>query len=253
MKVFCLGTTGYHPSSSRHTACYYIPEASLVLDAGTGMHALTSHLRNDPRDSIDIFLSHAHLDHVVGLTFLLDTLAVTSLKRVRLLGQSSKLIAVREHLFSPHLFPLLPEAIEVHALDDESLPFRLECGGQLRWFPLEHPGGSLGLRMDIGGKSLAYVTDTVARPKADYIEQIQGVDLLMHECYFTDRHQALAEKTGHSWLGAVTELVRKLGLKRTALIHLNPLAEEMGELMTLTAEQAQMGMCIPVDGQCLEF
>ncbi|MGN6547595.1 MAG: MBL fold metallo-hydrolase, partial [Aureliella sp.] len=103
MKLHCLGTTGYHPSSTRQTACYYLPELSLVLDAGTGIIGLTNQLRAEPRESLDIFLSHAHLDHIIGLTFLLDTLAVTSLKRVRVLGAAVKLRAVREHLFSEHL------------------------------------------------------------------------------------------------------------------------------------------------------
>lgn len=253
MKVHCLGTTGYHPSPTRHTACYYIPDSSLVLDAGTGMHALTEILRADPRESIDIFLSHAHLDHIVGLTFLLDTFAVTSLKRVRVLGASEKLDAVKTHLFSPHLFPLLPKEIQFQSLEEIPKPVRLDCGTELDWFPLEHPGGSLGLLLRKNGKSLAYVTDTVARPDARYLNRIAGVDLLLHECYFTDAYHALAEKTGHSWLGAVAEVVCKVGVRRTALIHLNPLAEQLGEPMVLSAEHCQLGLCIPNDGDCLEF
>ena len=29
-------------------------------------------------------------------------------------------------------------------------------------------------------------TDTTARPNANYIEQVRGVDLSIHECYFDD-------------------------------------------------------------------
>jgi ribonuclease BN (tRNA processing enzyme) len=253
MKLHCLGTTGYHPSPTRQTACYYLPEASLVLDAGTGMAALTQFMRAEPRESLDIFLSHAHLDHIVGLTFLLDTFAVTALKSVRVLGMEAKLRAVKEHLFSEHLFPLLPESIQFHPLDQHPSPFELACGAQIEWFPLEHPGGSIGLRMEACGKSLAYITDTIARPEAGYVRQITGVDLMLHECYFTDEHQALAEKTGHSWLSAVTDVVRLVGAKQTALIHLNPLAEVLGSTMVLEPEHSALGMYIPRDGDCLEF
>lgn len=253
MKVHCLGTTGYHPSPTRHTACYYIPEISLVLDAGTGIHGLTAMLRADPRESIDLFLSHAHLDHVIGLTFLLDTFAVTTLKRVRVLGIGAKLRAVQEHLFSEHLFPLMPEQIQFESLDEYASPLELANGAMLEWFPLEHPGGSIGLRVKAQGKSLAYVTDTVARPEAGYVRQVQGVDLMLHECYFTDEHQAMAEKTGHSWLSAVTDVVRRVRAKQTALIHLNPLAEVLETTMILSAEHQALGMLIPQDGDCLEF
>lgn len=253
MKLHCLGTTGYHPSSTRQTACYYLPEASLVLDAGTGMIALTELLRNDPRESLDIFLSHAHLDHVIGLTFLLDTLAVTTLKRVRVLGAEVKLRAVREHLFSEHLFPILSDAIEFEPLEQHGTGLQLASGAHLQWFPLDHPGGSMGLRIQAHSRSLAYVTDTVARLDAGYVQHVKGVDLMLHECYFTDEHQALAEKTGHSWLSAVTDVVRFVGAKRTALIHLNPLAETLGSTMTLSPEHIGLGMHIPDDGECLEF
>lgn len=252
MKVYCLGTTGYHPSPTRHTACYYLPELSLVLDAGTGIFGLTDMLRSAPRESLDIFLSHAHLDHIVGLTFLLDTFAVTSLKRVRVLGSRPKLEAVQQHLFAELLFPLLPKQLEFQPLEELDCPYRLPNGATIEWFPMEHPGGSHGFRLEFAGRSLAYVTDTVARPQAAYVQQVQGVDLLLHECYFTDEHRELAEKTGHSWLSAVTDIVRRVGARQTALIHLNPLAETLQMNMQLSAEQLALGMHIPADGACLE-
>ena len=252
MRVHCLGTTGYHPSPSRHTACYYLPDESLLLDAGTGMLGLTARLMAEPRESLDLLLSHAHLDHVVGLTFVLDTFAVTALKSVRVWGMRAKLDAVREHLFSEHLFPILPPNISFHPLDESSCPLRLPGGATVSWFPLEHPGGSIGFRIQSGDKVLAYVTDTVARPTSAYVNEIRDVDLLLHECYFTDDYQALAEKTGHTWLSAVTELVRSVGPRKTGLIHLNPLAEVLGSSMILTAEQSQLGMFIPAEGETLQ-
>ena len=57
------------------------------------------HLLQEPKRSIDILLSHAHLDHVVGLTFLVDALAVTELEQIRLIGEAEKLRVVREHLY----------------------------------------------------------------------------------------------------------------------------------------------------------
>ncbi len=196
MRVHCLGTTGYHPSPSRHTACYYLPDESLVLDAGTGILQLTALLMAEPRESLDLLLSHAHLDHVVGLTFLLDTFAVTALKSVRVWGMRVKLDAVQQHLFSEHLFPILPPSITFHALDEASCPLQLAGGASISWFPLEHPGGSIGFRIQSGDTAIAYVTDTVARPASPYVNEIRNLDLLLHECYFTDQHQAWPKKLG---------------------------------------------------------
>ncbi len=106
------------------------------------------------------------------------------------------------------------------------------AGGRraLSYFPLEHPGGSLGFRLDWPGHSLAYVTDTIARPGADYIERIRGVDLLLHECYFPDDLRELAEKTGHSWTTPVAEVARAADVGRLILVHVNPLAVDADPL-----------------------
>ncbi len=227
MRLLCLGTTGYHPSPSRHTASYYLPEQGLLLDAGTSVFRLVDVLRKEPRKSIDILLSHAHLDHVVGLTFLVDVLAVTELEQIRIHGDPEKLAAVREHLFSPLLFPVLPNF--------QFMPFTASEGKReigtagVNWFPVEHPGGALGFVVKVQGKSLAYVTDTTAQNDADYLSKVSGADLLLHECYFNDDQEELARTTGHSWLSAVKEVVQRIQPKRTLLIHVNPLAETLGE------------------------
>ncbi len=252
MLIHCLGTTGFHPSPTRHTACYYLPEWSLVLDAGTGMFRLIERLLAEPRESLDILLSHAHLDHIVGLTFLVDALAVTSLKNIRLFGEQEKLAAVRTHLYNELIFPVKP-SMEFVPLPGSSGTLAL---GEIElcWFPLEHPGGSIGYIVQASGKKLAYVTDTVARPDASYVSLIQSADLLMHECYFGDEHQALGEKTGHSWLSGVTQIVEKTQPKQTLLIHINPLAEILGCEFTLSPHQtADLQMVVAQDGMQIEF
>ncbi len=102
MKIHCLGTAGYHPNDTRQTSCYYLPEAGIALDAGTGTYRLPKVLAGK---SLNILLSHAHLDHTAGLTFLLDVLANHPLEQIQIWGESDKLAAVREHLFHPLIFP----------------------------------------------------------------------------------------------------------------------------------------------------
>ena len=60
MKIVLLGTGGYHPNERRHTACVMLPELGLIFDAGSSFFRVPARLRT--RD-LDIFLTHAHLDH----------------------------------------------------------------------------------------------------------------------------------------------------------------------------------------------
>ena len=48
-----------------------LPELGLIFDAGTGIFRARDLIQTD---TLDIFLTHIHLDHCVGLTFLYDVL-----------------------------------------------------------------------------------------------------------------------------------------------------------------------------------
>jgi len=230
MKLLLLGTAGYHPNDQRDTACLMLPELGLILDAGTSMFRVRDHIQTS---WLDIYLTHAHLDHVVGLTFLLDVLYQKQVDIVRVHGEVEKLSAVETHLFSEHLFPVPPPFKTVPLNGDESLP----DGGRLRYFPLEHPGGSVGYRIDWPNRSMAYVTDTTAACDAAYVECIRGVDLLVHECNFPDGMESLAQMTGHSCTTPVAEVAAAANVGRLVLVHVNPLSKEEDPIGLATAQR----------------
>jgi len=246
MKLVLLGTSGYHPSDSRHTACMMLPELGVVLDAGTAMYRVSEYLCTD---TLDVFLSHAHLDHVMGLSFMFDVIAGREMRRVAVHGEPEKLKTIREHLFSPLTFPVDPP-FELQPLTDRT---KLSQGAVLTHFPLKHPGGSVGFRIDWQGRSMAYVTDTVAAPDADYIQHIQGVDLLVHESYFNDDMSEQAELTGHSCLSRVSELALSAKVKRLVLVHINPLLDSDAPLDLAKAQRIFPHTEIGTDRMELEF
>lgn len=216
MRVLLLGTTGYHPTEHRQTACVLLPELGIAFDAGTGMFRLGRHLSTP---TLDIFLSHAHLDHIVGLTYFFSLQVEHPLERITVHGDAEKLAFIREHLFAEDFFP----ARAPFEWEPIAGSARLAGGAMLHSFPLVHPGGSLGYRLDLGGKSLAYVTDTTATTSRNYIDHIRGVDLLLHECNFPNGHDELALKTGHSCLDDVARVAAEAQVKRLVLIHFDPL------------------------------
>lgn len=213
MQLVFLGTGGYHPNERRHTASVLLPEIGVALDAGTGFFRVQSAIR---ASTLDVFLTHAHLDHVCGLTFILVPLMRGDLQRVRVFGTESTLQAVRAHLLARELFPVEPQ-FEWHALEGT---ITLPNDGRLTWISLEHPGGSVGFRLDWPGKSLAYITDTTA--PGSYADFVSGVDVLIHECYFPDELDEWAEKTGHSSSSNVAMLAKSANVKRLYLVHVDP-------------------------------
>lgn len=247
MKLVLLGTTGYHANDRRQTACMLLPELGVMFDAGTALYRASDYLRTD---SLDIFLSHAHLDHVLGLTHLFDLKSeYPQLERVTVHGEPAKLEAVRQHLFSELLFPVHPP-LEMIPLAPE---VRLGDGARLTHFPLKHPGGSVGFRVDWPNRSFAYVTDTIAAPTAAYVEKIRGVDLLLHECYFDDDDPARADLTGHSCLTPVLQVAAKAEVGKLVLVHINPMMKDDAEMDVHLVEHIFPNVVIGVDRMELEF
>ncbi len=225
MRIQFLGTGGYHPSERRQTACVLLPEIGVLFDAGTGAFRIPARLETD---EIQIFLSHAHLDHIAGLTYLLVPMLHGQIRRAELFATPQVHEAVREHLFANAIFPVVPE-FKLHVLE-EGEPVLLPRGGELTHWPLvSHPGGSRAFRIEIPAEdgtsaSFAYVTDTTV--DGSYTDFIHGVDLLIHECYFPDRQSDLALQTGHSHTRQVVELARDAAVGRLMLVHIDPQLEQ---------------------------
>jgi ribonuclease BN (tRNA processing enzyme) len=217
VKLHFLGTTGYHPNNLRQTACLMLPEMGVVFDAGTGMFRVRDLIQTE---TLDIFLTHVHLDHSMGLTFLYDILFEKNLRRVTVHLAEENIEIITRHLYNEKLFPVAPN-FEFAVLGDQ--PWQLETGGQLTAFPVEHPGGCHGFRLQLTESSLAYVTDTTAYEDASYVQQIQNVDTLIHECYFPDGCEEKAALTGHSCLTPVAQVAKSANAGRVFLVHINPL------------------------------
>ncbi len=215
-----LGTNGYIPSGGRHTMSFLVlgPEHALLLDAGTGVArflepAVRELLR--PYSRLEVLLTHYHLDHVVGLVYLIGAWRNRPL---RIWGPAPPLSdsGPREalgRLLNPPLcgVPLeeFPMPLEIVELREE----RAEIAGfDVRLRRQEHPGGSMGVRL---GDVLAYATDTAADPAT--VELARGVDLLMHEVWKTDAEKP--DGPGHSPLGRVAALARQAGVRRLMPVH----------------------------------
>jgi ribonuclease Z len=246
MKLVLLGTTGYHANDRRQTASFMLPELGVVFDAGTGIYRASDYLQTD---ALDIFLTHAHLDHCIGLTYMFDVMNQSRLNRVTAYAEPAKLAAIQQHLLAELLFPV-PPPVELKPLPREAT---LADGARLSHFSLRHPGGSVGYRVDWPDRSLAYVTDTTAHPDAAYVEHIRGVDLLIHEAYFADDFAEQAELTGHSCLGAVVAVAAKAQVGRLVLVHINPLLADDSQLDLKRARQTFANTIIGEDRMALEF
>jgi ribonuclease BN (tRNA processing enzyme) len=183
------------------------------------------------------------------LTYLVNLVPPDVLAQTTVHGEAPKLDAVREHLFAHLIFPVKP-AFNFQTLGDS---WPLPGGGTLSHFPLKHPGGSLGYRLDWPDRSMAYVTDTTAAPDAPYIERIRGVDLLLHEANFPDDVDSMPVITGHSWLQPVVEVAAAAGVGRLVLVHADPQVDTDGAFDLDAARRTFQNIEFGADRMELDF
>lgn len=249
MQLHCFGTAGYHPNEGRHTSAYFLPESNIALDAGSGFFRLEKHIQ---QDSIDILISHAHLDHVMGLTYLLDASFREKISKIRIWGEEEKVNAIQDHLFNPLLFPARLDAEWNTIKSGDQWEIR---GMQLTCKEQEHPGGSLAYRIDWpDGRRLVYATDTTGDTSETHAQWSRQADLLIHECYFTDSESEWAEVTGHSWTSRVAQVVKQSSPKKVLLTHLNPMQDGLppSDLEAIRA-QVVSEVIVAEDHLCVNF
>ncbi|MBN1261772.1 MAG: ribonuclease Z [Anaerolineae bacterium] len=260
MKLILLGTNGFLPTDEAQTACFMLPEQGIVLDAGSGLYRLPDYLQTP---SLDIYLSHRHGDHVCGLHYLFGGLfkylftrshaALTEELLETILEQANaRLNTVHLHAPQTALTELknrFPHLHDWHPLQTrETLP----NGGALTSFALDPPREETGFRLDWPGHSLAYVTDTIADPKAAYVKEIAGVDLLLHECNGPDRTAQVMATLHHSHTRAVAQVAARAQAKRLILIHKNPIGLTLEEDLP-AARTIFPSIEIGQDGMEIEF
>jgi ribonuclease BN (tRNA processing enzyme) len=102
MPIRVLGCSGSIAAGCRTTA--FLLDHDVLIDAGTGVGDLTL----DELAAVDdILLSHSHLDHVLGVPLLADSVMRKRAGRppIRIHALPQTLQALRDHVFNGHIWP----------------------------------------------------------------------------------------------------------------------------------------------------
>jgi ribonuclease BN (tRNA processing enzyme) len=204
VNAWLLGSGGWIPTAARETTCALVRdgEHALILDAGTGLRNAAPYLDGVTR--IDIALTHFHLDHVFGLSYL------PSLPVVPELWAPGAWLYDRpsQELLGP--FSPFVETVGELRPRQRIGAFDLSARAQPRhWHP------TAGLRL---GDRLALITDTAYDPGSAGFAR--GVDHLLHEAW------SLEGDEGDASAAQAARVARDANARRLTLVHLNPDADE---------------------------
>ena len=217
MKVTILGCGGWIPSYERMTCCYMVEHKSklIFLDAGTGIANLIQYksiLEN--YKELHIILSHYHLDHTIGLSYLSNFVEEHTLflylPKNSFFEDGGK--EILNKLFSKEFFSreITNISRKVNFIEYDSDFFIDNISIHIR--EQKHTSPSYGIMID---DLIAYCTDTIA--EAESFVWAKKVKLLLHECWDFSESKKL-----HASFEDIKLLSEKYDIKHTVLIHLNP-------------------------------
>jgi phosphoribosyl 1,2-cyclic phosphodiesterase len=239
------------PGSSRYggnTACIEVRcgDTLIILDGGSGLIGLGKHLMAELGDKpLDarLFLSHAHWDHTMGIPYFLPAFKASGKLTVYgIAGLEEVLMGFFQGAEAGEYFPvpLGRPSVDIHY---EELQDVTQVGdASVSYYYLNHPGLTIGFRVEYEGKSIVYITDNesyqgsnvdlvkddedssyLARIDREVVQFARSADLLIADSTYSDEEYEALIGSGHSSVSDALRVALSAGAKKLVLFHHHPL------------------------------
>ena len=203
----------------------------LIFDAGTGLYPLGE---SPELTNFDLFISHTHVDHILGWPFFSPAYNKNATIRVwagHLLPDSG-IRAALSQLMSPPLFPLTLDFLKANiSYNDFEAGTRIDAphfdkaGITIDTLPLNHPDRATAYRVNFQGKSVCYVTDVEhvdGELNEALIDFIKDSDVFIYDSTFDDRNFERFVGWGHSTWQHGARLADAANVHTLVLFHHDP-------------------------------
>lgn len=218
----------------------------LILDAGTGIRGLGQTYIKDDVSHIHILLTHTHWDHINGFPFFVpayDPRRSVHIMAGHLRGAEGIQNVLAAQMDNP-MFPVPLSAMQAKMRFEDfeaGMAFNIYDDVHVRTAALNHPNGATGYRIEHGGHSICYITDTEHVPgKLDQniLKLIEGTDLVIYDSTYTEEEFPAKIGWGHSTWNEGVKLCREAGAKSMAIFHHDPEHEDL--FMDKLGEEAKL-------------
>lgn len=231
-----------------HTCCVEVRAGGqvMIFDAGSGIIPLGQALVDEAVTEIDLFFSHAHYDHILGLPYFQPAYSDKTKLRIwagHMLDGSTpeEMIA---GIFRPPYFPITKDLMLAQIEYRQFSPgdvLNPAADVQLQTGALCHPNGAVGYRLETSGASFAYLTD-FEHDGGSGDETIQrlarNADLALLDATYSPEEYPRFAGFGHSTWDKCGAFCVKAGVKRWGLFHHMHSRSDAEQQVMETAAQA---------------
>lgn len=233
----------------------------LIFDAGTGLRPLGDLLDSDEPLDADLFFTHTHLDHIVGLPFFRPLYRPDNKLRLWAghLKPEHSLAEVISSLMKAPLFPVPPAMFGAEPAYNDFLcceTLTPKPGVVVKTASLNHPDRATGYRVEFAGKSVCYVTDTEHQGEgrdANVLALIKDADLVIYDSTYTDDEYPCFRGWGHSTWQEGVRLVEAAGAKTLVIFHHDPSHDDaFMDKVAAEAQKARPGTIVAREGLVLD-
>jgi ribonuclease Z len=255
-RLLFLGTAPALPAAHRTNAILAVTNegksGGLLIDSGGDAYGALLRAGLGPDDLDDLFITHAHIDHIGSLPSLIESFRLGGRSKPLRIWALPEVIAVARKLITAFDFELELDNwtydVSFHEVEHGE---ELTLGGyKSRVMRMDHAVPSAGVRLETPRGPVAYTCDT--QPNPALLELGRGARLLITESTFLRKHVEYARMTKHMTAYEAGQQATACGVETLALVHVGEGEETVDAARTEAAEAFSGEVLTPSDGDALD-
>ncbi len=255
-RLLFLGTAPALPTARRTNAILAITgeaeNGGLLIDCGGDVYGALLRAGLGPNDLGDLFITHAHIDHIGSLPSLIESYRLGGRSKPLRIFALPEVMAVARKLIAAFDFELELDNwtfdVTFHEIEHGE---KLTLGGyKARILRMDHAVPTAGVRLELPLGPVAYTCDTQPNPALP--ELGRGARLLITESTFLRQHVEYARMTKHMTAYEAGQQAAACGVESLALVHIGEGEDTVEEARAEAAECFSGKVLTPSDGDALE-